>query len=301
LEWAHQNRLQKLRPLGPALCRTAATYGRIAVLEWLDAKGVKANRVTLAAAAEGGQLETLKWLRDRGAQLWELFDKIGDYPPHIKAWLLDDRRIERHAFEDADDSRQKLRASMVNAISKIKSLDTDVADQLEGLLGLEDNEPAAQEEKLTTPDPEGISVQEESGIMSVVKIASFGPKAYTCKVCDSRNSWETREEVINHCVDAHGFPTHLAQDFVDAKVVPPCKKMGCGLCCTGLGPGNHKFLDKKGALEHLVQHLVDHHGFSFARAIEQVEAALPDDNGDPQMMAMIRQLQCRMDGLENCN
>lgn len=309
LEWAHQNRLQRLRPLCPALCNTAATYGRIAVLEWLDAKGFKANAVTVAIAAEHGQLETLKWLRDRGGQLWEL---KGDYPAHIKDWLIANRRVERFPFEEAFGADHVVRVcrrlAKMDAAEKSRkaSLHKAAISMVNGLLRFEDDGKDAQEKKLTTPSPEGISVQKESAIMSSVKVVSFGSKAFSCKACRSPNTWETREEVVNHCVEAHGMPSHLAQDFyVEGKIVPPCKKMGCGLCCTGLGPGNHKFLDKKGALEHLVNHLVYGHGLHRDQAIEEVESALPDDK-DRQMeamMAMIRELQAkqRMGEIMNLN
>lgn len=155
-----------------------------------------------------------------------------------------------------------------------------------------------QEKKLTPPEQNSVSVQEQSDIMASfpVKVVSFGPRAFACKICRSPNTWETHEEAITHIVGAHDYTPHEAMYEVDSKIVPPCKKVGCGLCCTGLGPGNHKYLDKKSALEHLVNHLVYGHGFSHATAIEKVEAALPDDKDHQMevMMAMIRDLQAKV-------
>lgn len=65
LEWARNTNFQKLRQLGPALCNTAASYGQIAVLEWLKANRIEWNHVTCAFAAENGRLDTLVWLRER--------------------------------------------------------------------------------------------------------------------------------------------------------------------------------------------------------------------------------------------
>lgn len=128
-----------------------------------------------------------------------------------------------------------------------------------------------------------------------VKVVSFGPRAFACKICRSPDTWETHEEAITHIVGAHDYTPHEAMFEVDSKVVPPCKKVGCGLCCTGLGPGKHKYLDKKSAMEHLVNHLVYCHGFSHATAIEKVEVALPDDmeHQVALLTAMVRDMQAK--------
>src|SRR5690606_12298914 len=67
LKWAHERHfpLLQLRD-GKAACAAAAKGGHLVVLQWLREQKCRWDAKTMEAAAAGGHLAVVKWMRERG-------------------------------------------------------------------------------------------------------------------------------------------------------------------------------------------------------------------------------------------